>query len=116
MAQRAGITPASRVLANAAVDRLDETILAAARRTNERAGTSVVRVVEWRTGLDAPRRSVTDAAGITRSVRDNPDGICSADPVLNGLVSTELSDSFHPTERGHRLAADAVADAMLAAR
>jgi lysophospholipase L1-like esterase len=110
--QLASLTPESRDLANAAIDRLDDAIIAAAAQANELAGAVYVQVVEWRSAPDAPRRTVTDAAGVTRTIRDNPNGICSPDPVLNGLVTTELSDSFHPTERGHRFAAAAIARAL----
>jgi lysophospholipase L1-like esterase len=112
LAARASLDPVSRDLANAMTERLDETIVAAAARVNQRAGATAVRVVEWRTGLDAPRRTVTDAAGVVRTIRDNPDGICSPQPMVNGIVGGELTDSFHPTDRGHAYAADAVARAI----
>jgi lysophospholipase L1-like esterase len=112
LAIRASLDATSRNLANAVADRLDETIVAAAARVNQRAGSTVVRVVEWRTGLDAPTRAVTDATGVTRTIRDNPDGICSPQPMVNGIVGGELTDSFHPTDRGHAYAADAVVRAI----
>jgi lysophospholipase L1-like esterase len=112
LASRAPLDATSRDLANAMIDRLDETIVTAATRVGRRAGPGVVRVVEWRTGLDAPRRTVTDPAGVVRAIRDNPDGICSSQPMVNGLVAAEFTDSFHPTDRGHAYAADAVVGAI----
>ncbi len=103
----------NRDLANAATDRLDTTIIAAATAANARAGTPFVTTVEWRTGLDIAPRVVTDQAGVVRRVRDNPNGICSPEPMVNGIVTTsELRDSFHPTDRGLRFAGDAVAKAI----
>ena len=43
----------------------------------------------------------------------NPAGICGVDPMLNGLrFDAEVSDSFHPSDRGLDLAAGLVADAI----
>lgn len=104
----------NRVLVNAATDRLDRALIDAADAANRAAAAPFVDVVEWRTGLDAPRRRVTDAAGLVREVRDNPNGICSPEPFVNGIASTGLGDSFHPTDRGHAYVADALARAIQA--
>ena len=104
----------NRVLVNAATERLDRALVDAADAANRAAGAPFVDVVEWRTGLDAPRRRVTDAAGIVRDVRDDPNGICSPEPFVNGIASTGLGDSFHPTDRGHSYAADALVRAIQA--
>ncbi len=102
----------SRYLANAAIERLDATIARAAKRAAAAVSSPFVTVVEWRTGLDQPLRRTTDASGVERQVRDNPNGICSPEPMLNGIARAEFGDSFHPTDRGHRFAADAIAAAI----
>ncbi len=103
----------SRYLANAAIEHLDNVIVDAAKQANTKASAPFVTVVEWRTGLDQPLRSTTDASGVVRMIRDNPNGICSPDPMLNGIAHTDLGDSFHPTDRGLQFAADAVATAIV---
>ena len=109
----APLNQTNRDLANAATNRLDTTIIAAATAANQRAAAPFVTMVEWRTGLDVAPRIVTDQAGVVRRVRDNPNGICSPEPMVNGIVTTtELSDSFHPTDRGLHFAGDAVAKAI----
>ena len=102
----------SRYLANAAIERLDAAIARAAKRAAAAVSSPFVTVVEWRTGLDQPLRPTTDASGVERMIRDNPNGICSTEPMLNGIARPEFGDSFHPTDRGHRYAADAIAAAI----
>ena len=114
--ETAPLSAASRLLANAAIDRLDRAILTSIAAANAKAGTVFATVVEWRTGLDKPLRTTTDAAGVVRQVRDNPNGICSPEPMINGIASTELSDSFHPTDRGLAFAAAAVSGAIATQR
>ncbi len=111
---RAPINDVSRTLANAAIDRLDQTMLAAAATANTKAGAVFVTIVEWRTGLDKPLRITTDGSGVVRRVRDNPNGICSPDPMINGIAQPDLGDSFHPTDRGLAHAADVVTAAIRA--
>lgn len=102
----------SRVLVNAATEKLDRTIADAAIAANARTGSPFVDVVEWRSGLDRPLRTITDG-GVTRQVRDNPNGICSPEPFVNGVaLGSSIGDSFHPTDRGHAFAGDAVAGAI----
>ncbi len=102
----------SRYLANAAIERLDAAILTAVTKANAAAPRPYITVVEWRTGLDRPLRPTTDASGVDRMIRDNPNGICSPEPMLNGIARTEFGDSFHPTDRGLSFAADALATAI----
>ncbi len=111
---RAPINDVNRTLANAAIDRLDQTILAAAATANAKTGARFVTVVEWRTGLDKPLRIATDGSGVVRRVRDNPNGICSPDPMINGIAQPDLGDSFHPTDRGLAYAAEVVTAAIRA--
>jgi hypothetical protein len=62
--------------------------------------------------LDLLTRTITDG-GVTRQVRDNPNGICSPEPFVNGVaLGSSIGDSFHPTDRGHAFAGDAVAGAI----
>ena len=113
---RAPINDVSRTLANAAIDRLDQTILAATATANAKAGARFATVVEWRTGLDKPLRIETDGSGVVRRVRDNPNGICSPDPMINGIAPPDLGDSFHPTDSGLAYAAEVVTAAIRAPR
>jgi GDSL-like Lipase/Acylhydrolase family len=112
MSAAAPMNDVSRYLANAAIDHLDNVIVDAVTKANAAAPRPFVTVVEWRTGLDRPLRPTTDASGVVRMIRDDPDGICSPDPMLNGIASADIGDSFHPTDRGLRFAADAIAAAI----
>lgn len=108
----APFSESSRILVNAATEKLDRTIADAAIAANAQAGVAFVDVVEWRTGLDRPLRTITDAA-VTRQVRDNPNGICAPEPFVNGVaLAGSIGDSFHPTDRGHAFAGEAVARAI----
>ncbi len=106
--------PDDAALVNAAIMRLDDTLVAAAARAGREHGDRTISVVEWRTpDGTAPTAERTAADGTGRRVGWNPAGICGADPMLNGLrLDAELADSFHPSDRGLDLAAAAVAEPL----
>lgn len=103
--------PEDAALVNAAIVRLDDTVVAAAARAGQQHRDRTITVIEWRTpDGTTPTSERTAADGSMRRVGWNPAGICGSDPMLNGLrLDTELADSFHPSDRGLDLAAAAVA-------
>ncbi len=96
---------------NAAIVRLDDSVVEAVARVAGSSRDRTAVVVEWRTPEGSPPVSNRPGAdGSARRVSWNPAGICGLDPMLNGLwLDAEIADSFHPSDRGLDLAAAAVA-------
>lgn len=110
MSLSAPIDPTSQLLANAAIYRLNEAISYAAQTVNKSADRYFITVLDWQEPSSVPARSFVDEAGRTHLAGTNPNGICSPDPWVAGISSTELGDSFHPTDAGQVGAAHRILD------
>ncbi len=103
------------VLADAMALRLGDAVDDAVDHANEeltptRAGHVVF--VDWRVASGTPVRETRTIDSIDHEVAFNPDGLCTAEPIINGIATTELGDSFHPTARGAAIAGQKLAEAI----
>jgi lysophospholipase L1-like esterase len=111
----APLQPRDIVLADAMALRLGDAIADAADRANSaltatRPGHVVF--VDWRVATGSPSRTTRTVDGVEHDVAFNPDGLCTADPMINGITLADLGDSFHPTARGVSVAARDLAGAI----
>lgn len=103
------------IVANATLSRLDDVLVQAAARADQKATDQRhATVLDWRTPSGAPPEvDVTTSSGRTYRLGWNPSGICGDQPMINGLrFDAEPADSFHPTDRGLDLAGALVRDAI----
>jgi hypothetical protein len=112
----APLKPRDIVLADAMALRLGDAIHDAVDRANDavtgRPGHVVF--VDWRLAAGAPERVARSVDGVDHEVAFNPDGLCTPDPMINGIALEDFGDSFHPTARGSQIAGHDLATAVVA--
>jgi lysophospholipase L1-like esterase len=111
----APLKPRDIVLADAMALRLGDAVSDAVDRANDvltptRPGHAVF--VDWRVATGAPKRETRTIDSIDHVVAFNPDGLCTADPMINGIAGADLGDSFHPTAHGAGIAGQKLAEAI----
>jgi lysophospholipase L1-like esterase len=113
----APLQPRDIVLADAMALRLGDAVKDAVDRANDALAASRpgnVAFVDWRLASGSPTPETRTVDGDEHSVAFNPDGLCTADPMINGIASGDLGDSFHPTARGASIAGHDLAEAIAA--
>jgi lysophospholipase L1-like esterase len=113
----APLQPRDIVLADAMALRLGGAIHDAVDRANDSLAATRpghVVFVDWRLASGSPTAEKRNVDGIEHDVAFNPDGLCSANPMINGIAVNDLGDSFHPTARGATIAGHDLAEAIAA--
>jgi hypothetical protein len=111
----APLKPRDIVLADAMALRLGDAISDAVDRADEVLAPSRpghIVFVDWRLASGAPVRVTRTVDSVDHSVAFNSDGLCTPDPMINGIARADLGDSFHPTTRGAGIAGQDLADAI----